>query len=42
MLEAELAIAAIEIAHLAGAHVGGTDGQAWRAAIDQLEIDEFA
>ena len=35
------AIAAVEIAHLAGADIGGADRQPRRALIDQIEIDQL-
>jgi hypothetical protein len=38
---AEPGVAAVEIAHLAGAHMRGTDGQARLAFIEQVEIDEI-
>ena len=34
-------VAAVEIAHLARAHLGGADGETRRAIGDQREIDEF-
>ena len=36
------AVAAVEISHLAGSDMGGADRQARHAAVDQIEIDEFA
>ena len=40
-LTPSLAVAAVEIAHLAGADMGGADRQPRRALIDQIEIDQF-
>ena len=42
MLSSNLAIAAVEIAHHAGADMGGADGKARLAAVDEIEIDQFA
>jgi hypothetical protein len=39
--DAERAIAAVEITHLAGADMGGADRQARRALIDQIEVDQL-
>jgi hypothetical protein len=41
VFDAELAIAAVEIPHLAGPNMGRADGQTRHAVIDQIEIDEF-
>src|SRR5262245_21519772 len=35
-------LAAVEVAHLAGAHVCGADGEARRAGLDEREVDEIA
>jgi hypothetical protein len=40
VLDANGHVAAIEIAHAASADMGGTDGQARLAMVDELEIDE--
>ncbi len=37
----DCAVAAVEITHLAGAHMGGADGQPRRAAIDEIKIDQL-
>src|SRR3569832_28023 len=42
MLDVELLVAAVEIAHRAGADIGRTDGEARRAVIDLIEIDQLA
>src|SRR5215831_17264352 len=34
-------LAAVEVAHLAGAHVRGADRQAWRAAFDERKVDQL-
>ena len=41
VLDAEFAITAVEIPHLAGADMGGADGQPRPATVDQIEIDQF-
>ncbi len=41
MLDADRHVAAVEIAHPAGAHVRGANGQARLAAIDQGKVDEI-
>jgi hypothetical protein len=41
MLHAQFGIATVEVFHLAITDMGGADRQPWRAAIDQIEIDEF-
>src|SRR5262245_8446946 len=35
-------LAAVEVAHLAGVHVRGADGESRRAALDEREVDEIA
>ena len=42
MFSSKLAIAAVEIAHHAGADMGGADGEARLAAVDEIEIDQLA
>src|SRR6516225_4042422 len=42
VLEIDRHVAAVEVLHLAGAHTGGTDGQARIAAVDEREVDELA
>jgi hypothetical protein len=41
MLHVQLAAAAVEIRHLAGAHVRRRDREARPSAVDQLEVDEL-
>ena len=41
MFHSDHAIAAIEVMHLTSAYMGGTDGQAGAAAIDEIEIDQL-
>ena len=41
VLDADLHVAAVEVAHLAGAHVRGADGQPRLAAVDEREIDQL-
>ena len=41
MLDADRAVAAVEISHLAGSDMGGADGEPRLAAVDQIKIDEF-
>src|SRR3954470_6859393 len=42
MLDAEFGIAAVEISHFARAYMRSADGQARRAPVDEVEIDQFA
>src|SRR5260370_642872 len=42
VLDAEFAIAAVEISHLAGSQMGGANREARAAVVHQIEIDEFA
>lgn len=41
MFHGDHAVAAIEVMHVAGADVGGADGQTGAAAIDEIEIDQL-
>jgi hypothetical protein len=41
MLERERHVAAIEVMHIAGAHIDGADRQARLAGIEPREIDEI-
>jgi hypothetical protein len=41
VLDLDLSLAAVEVAHHTGAHIGGANHQARRIAIDEMEIDEF-
>ena len=41
MAGARAACPAVEVAHLAGAHIGGADCQAGRASVDPVEIDQL-
>ena len=41
VLGGDFACAAVEIAHLAGAHMGGADGEPRLAAIDEIKIDQL-
>jgi hypothetical protein len=42
VLDAEFAVAAVEISHLAGSQMGGANREARPAVVHQIEIDEFA
>ena len=42
VLDADLAVAAVEVSHLAGAHMRGADGEPRLARVDQREVDQLA
>jgi hypothetical protein len=41
VLHRQIAVTTVEIAHLAGADMRGADGEPWRAAVDEVEVDEL-
>ena len=42
VVDGDRLLAAVEIAHHAGAHMRRPDREPWRAAVDQREVDQFA